>query len=125
MLEKMIKVLLVDDELAILANLEAFFEDEGFLVVKAESGEKGVGILLSESIDVAVVDMRLPGIDGNEVMRQAIANGVKTRFIVHTGSNEYLVPKDLAAAGVSKDDVFMKPLKDMVVLTNAVRALMK
>ena len=121
--DESIKVLLVDDEPAILANLEAYLEDEGFKILKAENGEDGVLLLKQEVVDVAIVDMRLPGIDGNEVMRQAFAQGVKTRFIVHTGSNEYLVPDDLATLGIRMENVFLKPVKDMAILARAVRDL--
>ena len=121
--DKTIKVLLVDDEPAILANLEAYFEDEGFVIMKTHSGEDGVQILLEESVDVVIVDMRLPGIDGNEMMRQALARGVKSKFIIHNGSCEYRVPDDLIALGVKTANVFMKPVKDMAVLARAVRTL--
>ncbi|MEA3347467.1 MAG: response regulator [Pseudomonadota bacterium] len=122
-LDRVIKVLLVDDEPAILSNLEAYFEDEGFEILKAESGEEAVAILVKEPVDVVIVDMRLPGIDGNEMMRQALADGVKSKFIIHTGSNEYRVPDDLATLGVSMDNVFLKPIKDMAILARAVRVL--
>ncbi len=122
-LDRAIKVLLVDDEPAILANLEAYFEDEGFAILKAESGEEAVVILVKESVDAAIVDMRLPGIDGNEVMRQALVGGAKCKFIIHTGSNEYRVPDDLVTLGVSMENVFLKPIKDMAILAQAVRTL--
>ncbi|MCK5680436.1 response regulator [bacterium] len=121
--DKAIKVLLVDDEPAILTSLEIYFEDEGFVVLKAESGEDGVLILREEAVDVVIVDMRLPGIDGNEVIRQSLMHGVKSKFIIHTGSSEYRVPDDLTILGIGIDNVFMKPIKDMAVLAQAVRVL--
>ncbi|MEA1921385.1 MAG: response regulator [Pseudomonadota bacterium] len=121
--ERAVKVLLIDDEPAILANLEAYFEDEGFEILKTGNGEEAVATIAKESVDVVIVDMRLSGINGNEVMRQALADGAKCKFIIHTGSNEYRVPDDLAALGVSMDNVYLKPIKDMAVLVRAVRAL--
>ena len=124
MLDEDIRVLIVDDEPGILANLEAFFEDEGFIVIAAATGEMAVSILLKESVDVAIIDMRLPGIDGNEVIRQALAAELKTKFIIHTGSNEYRVPADFLSFGINRENVFLKPVKDMGVLSQAVRDLL-
>ncbi len=124
MLDGNISVLVIDDEPGILANLEAFFEDEGFVVMVAETGEIAVSILLNEPVDVAIVDMRLPGIDGNEVIRQSLAAELKTKFIIHTGSNEYRVPADFLSFGISRENVFLKPVKDMRALSQAVRDLM-
>jgi len=124
MLDGDIRVLIVDDEPGILANLEAFFEDEGFAVFTAVTGEIAVSILLNEPVDVAIVDMRLPGIDGNEVIRQSLAAKLKTKFIIHTGSNEYRVPADFLSFGINRESVFLKPVKDMGVLSQAVLDLM-
>jgi DNA-binding response OmpR family regulator len=124
MLDGNISVLVVDDEPGIMANLEAFFEDEGFAVVTAATGEIAVSVLLNESVDVAIVDMRLPDIDGNEVIRRALAAELKTKFIIHTGSNEYRVPADFLSFGISRENVFLKPVKDMGVLSQAVRDLL-
>jgi DNA-binding response OmpR family regulator len=120
MSDKNTSILIVDDEPGILANLEAFFEDEGFAVITAATGEAAVAILQNQSVDVAIVDMRLPGIDGNEVIRLALAAELKTKFIIHTGSNEYRVPADFLSFGISRENVFLKPVKDMGVLSQAV-----
>lgn len=124
MIDKDIRVLVVDDELGILANLEAFFEDEGFTIFKAETGLAAVAILENELIDVAIVDMRLPDIDGNEVIRRSLAAGRKTKFLIHTGSNEYRVPADFISFGIRRENVFLKPVKDMGILAQAVQELM-
>ncbi len=123
MIEKEIRVLVIDDEPGILKNLEVFFEDEGFKVLTALNGELAVEILLHEVVDVAIVDMRLPGIDGNEVIRRTIAAGRQTGFIIHTGSNEYRVPTDFLNFGINRKNVFLKPVKDMGILTRAVHNL--
>ena len=66
-----IKVLVVDDEIAVCSNVAAFLEDEGFMVFSAVSGEEALDILLKQKIDVAIIDMRLPGIDGDMLIVKA------------------------------------------------------
>ncbi len=65
------KVLIVDDETSLLNSLMAFFEDEDFDVTGASSGEEALETLSKEHFDAVIIDMRLPGIDGNEVILQA------------------------------------------------------
>ena len=95
------KILLVDDEERLLRNLEFFFEDEGYDVRCALSGEEAMDILRQEKIDAAVVDMRLPGIDGNEVIRRAIKEELLDKFIILTGSTDYKIPAGLRDMGFS------------------------
>lgn len=119
------KILLVDDEERLLRNLEFFFEDEGYDVRCALSGEEAMDILRQEKIDAAVVDMRLPGIDGNEVIRRAIKEELLDKFIIHTGSTDYKIPAGLRDMGFTKKHVFLKPVQQMYILSDAIHALLE
>ena len=66
-----IRVLVVDDEEMILLNLAVFLEDDGFTVFSASSGEAALELLSRETVDVAIVDIRLPGMDGNTLILEA------------------------------------------------------
>ena len=118
------RILLVDDEERLLQNLAFYFEDEGYEVSLATSGEEALDILRQGGISAAVVDMRLPGIDGNEVIRVALAEKIITKFIIHTGSTDYFLPEDLVAQGFTEEIVFLKPVADMAVLVDTVAALL-
>jgi len=117
------KVLIIDDETSLLKSLIAFFEDEGFEVRGAASGEEGLELLPKEHIDAMIVDLRLPGIDGNETIMRAHVLQPSIRFIIHTGSMDYHIPAGLRGIGIDQDTVFIKPLSDLTVLTDAVRSL--
>ncbi len=121
----MTKVLLVDDEERLLQNLVFFFEDEGYDVFMANSGEEALDILRQEDIQACVVDMRLPGIDGNEVIRTAFAESLSSKFIIHTGSSNYHLPPDLIEKGLNTDHVFLKPIAELSLLVEAVEALIR
>lgn len=116
-----IRILVVDDEERIRRGLRAWLEDEEFEVMTAKSGEEALEILQSDPPDWAIVDIRLPGMDGNAFMEQAHRLCPKMRFLVYTGSVNYSPPASLKALGVHKKDVFQKPLRDMAVLVAAVR----
>ena len=115
-------VLVVDDELAVRDNLAAYLEDEGMLIGQAESGEQAVAMVEDgERFEVCIMDMRLPGMDGNAAILALHALQPGLRFLVHTGSANYSPPPALRDIGIADAQVFMKPLADMAVLAQAIR----
>lgn len=67
-------VLAVDDEEHILDLLEYNLEKAGYDVLRAETGEKGLGILKTMQVDLVLLDYMLPGIDGIEVLKNIRAD---------------------------------------------------
>jgi DNA-binding NtrC family response regulator len=65
------KILLVDDERAILDTLEILFRGEGYEVAVADSGPKALAALEDEKPDIVLTDIRMPGATGLEVLTQA------------------------------------------------------
>jgi ActR/RegA family two-component response regulator len=115
-----IRVLLVDDEEIVLQTLAAFMEDWGYEIFTAGDMENALQILRNEDIDIAVVDMRLKNSNGNTMILEAHALKQTLQFIVHTGSASYTIPPDIAVLGVTKRDVFMKPIRNFDALFDAI-----
>jgi DNA-binding response OmpR family regulator len=115
------KIIIIDDEESVLKNLTAFFEDEEFEVLTASSGELGLDLLLKSDITLAIVDIRLPGIDGNTVITKTLKKRPEVYFIIHTGSSDYTLPDELKDSGFTRDRVFFKPIPDLNLLLNAVK----
>ena len=63
-------VLVVEDEIDLLFTIVLSLELNGYRVVKAASGEDALGVVERENPDAVVLDLRLPGIDGWEVLRR-------------------------------------------------------
>lgn len=66
----MSKVMVVDDEPAILDILVTVLEDEGYDVVTADNGLQAVDLFMTEQPDLVLLDIMMPGIDGREVYRR-------------------------------------------------------
>ncbi|MFH1761767.1 MAG: response regulator, partial [bacterium] len=64
------KVLIIDDESNIRTTLRQILEDESHEVLEADNGEMGTGIINEEQPDVVLVDIKMPGKDGLEVLAQ-------------------------------------------------------
>ncbi len=67
---KRITILIADDE-AEIANLIALhLEKEGYHIIKVYDGREAIQAIQSHTIDLAILDIMMPGIDGYEVTRQ-------------------------------------------------------
>ena len=119
-----LRVLVVDDEEFILNGLRVYLEDEGMQVGGAASGEEAIQIAdRGTDYDVCIMDMRLPGMNGDTTIRALHAIRPEMRFIIHTGSSDYSIPDDLRALGIGDSQLFFKPLLDMKSLAEQVFAL--
>ncbi|KTF36712.1 sigma-54-dependent transcriptional regulator [Xanthomonas vesicatoria] len=65
----MARILIIDDDTAFLATLQATLRSLGHTVIAAENGTQGLAQLREGGIDLAFVDFRMPGMDGIEVLR--------------------------------------------------------
>jgi len=122
-MKKPITVLIVDDEEIVRVSLEEYLSDEGFYVCSVESGEEALEILAKKSIDIGIIDMRLPGIDGNTLIIEAMKIKPKLKCVIHTGSMGYSIPVTLDGMGISEDLVFKKPIKDLDRFVKVLRSL--
>lgn len=106
----MISILVIDDEERIRRQLEDFFSDFEWLQVRSSgSAEEALEALSVFAADLCIVDIRLPGMNGQEFIETASQNGFCNHFLVHTGSTDFVLHRGLVAAGVSERDVFIKP----------------
>ena len=119
-----ISILVVDDEDMVRLNLVAFLEDEGFDVCSANSGEEALRMLEEQKVDVGIIDMRLPGMDGNTLILKAHERYPGLKFLIHTGSTNSTLPEVLKEIGIRNRYVFQKPVVDINVMINAIQSLM-
>jgi len=118
-----IHVLVVDDEPSIRNSLVEFLEDCQFTVSAADSAEGALDQIARLPIDVAIVDIRLPKLDGDSLILLAHQLRPRMRFLIHTGSVEYKLTDELKAFGISNEHVFLKPQMDLSVFREGIRRL--
>lgn len=78
-------VLIIDDEAIALSNLKHVFEREGYRVTACKSGEEGVRALDSGEVDLVLTDLKMPGMDGMEVLQRVHAQHDDVPVIMITG----------------------------------------
>ncbi len=113
------KVLLVDDEADFIELLSERLEMRGLKVVAVTTGEEAVAAAADRSIDVAVVDLAMPGIDGLETLRQIKEDRCDMEIIMLTGQSS--VKSGIEAMKSGATDYLEKPV-DLQALMNVIRA---
>ena len=77
-----LKILVVDDEPAIRRFLKTSLSSQGYTVIEAEDGHSALETLKRNAVDVLVLDLGLPGIDGFDVLREVRGSGSTLPVVV-------------------------------------------
>lgn len=118
------KIAIIDDEEDILDFLSYNLKKEGFEVFTASNGTQGVEICLKEKVDLVILDVMMPGMDGVEVCETLRANpDLKNLLICFlTARNEDY--SQIAGLDAGADDYISKPIKPRV-LVSRINALLR
>lgn len=101
------KVLIVDDEKFVTDALEGFFHSKGYGIFKAEDGQACLDIIRSEKLDLVLLDIKLPKVDGIEILKLLRRDFLEVKVIVMTAYDmEYKTIID----SIGCDAFFVKPL---------------
>ncbi len=102
------RVLIVDDEAGIRKVVGITLADMGFTVFEAASGDEALAVFERERPPVVLTDIRMPGMDGLELLRRIKAISPETEVILVTGHGDL----DMAVAGLKLDacDFIAKPV---------------
>lgn len=103
----MIKFLIVDDEPGVVDQVRDFLELRNYTVVTATSGEKALELVRKENPNIVVLDIRMPGITGIDVLKEAKKSSPKARIIMLTGVEDEAM-KDMAM-GLGASGYLTKP----------------
>jgi diguanylate cyclase (GGDEF)-like protein len=105
---KSFRILVVDDEEIIRSLFRDVLEDKGYQVVLAPNGEEAIERLKETPFDLVITDIRMPGIDGMEVLRRSKAKYPEIDIIIITGYAS--VETAVEAMKLGAADYLTKPL---------------
>ena len=114
------KVLVIDDERPILDMLELSLSSEEYEVVTAENGEEALEIFEQQRPKLVLTDIKMPGIDGIEVLKRIKAMDIETEVIVVTGHGD--MDTAISALQNGASDFVTKPISDEVLMVALERA---
>jgi PAS domain S-box-containing protein len=111
-------LLTIDDEPAIRSSFRRFLEDYDYEVIEAEDGKKGIESIKKSNPDIVLVDLRMPVVDGLEVLAFAKENYPNMPIIVVSGTG--IIADVVEALRLGAWDYLLKPVKDIEVILHAV-----
>ena len=118
----MATLLIVDDEPGIVEEVKTFFEEEGYKVYAADSGEDGIEIIQKVKPHLLLIDIKLPDISGLRVIEVCKQVSPKTKIAVITGYvDQNLIDE---AEKLGRDAFLSKPF-DLETLKKEVERLLK
>ena len=103
------RILLIDDEADILRSIGDFLKDMNHHVYLAGGGTEGLAVLRRERIDIVITDLKMPGMDGFEVLQEAQRTAPGTEVIMITGYGD--ISAAVRAMREGAFDFFTKPVK--------------
>lgn len=115
------RILVVEDDPTLRSSLTTLLVEMGFDTWATTNGAEALEIISKKSLDVAIIDLQLPHVDGGCLVRKGHALQPSLKFLVQTALANYRVPKCLENLGVTRADVLHKPLRDPAVLLRAIR----
>ncbi len=117
-MKDLLKILVIDDEMHIRQSFADFLEDMGYEVMLAENGRTGLELLLSERPDLVLLDLRMPEMDGLNVLKQSGKLAPDLPIIVISGANR--IEDVVRSLRYGAWDYLEKPVRDFSILRHAV-----
>ena len=114
------KILIVDDERAIRNSLKEILGDEGYEVDVAEDGATALEMADKERYGVIFCDIKMPGMDGTEVLEKLVSEGVDSAIVMISGHGDIETAVDCIKKGAF--DFIQKPLdlnRILITIKNA------
>lgn len=112
------KLLIIEDEPQVRLSIGAYLEDRGYRVIEAEDGPDGLALLESEQPDLVTCDLRLPGMDGLDVISCITGESPDTPVIVISGASH--ISDAIQALRRGAWDFITKPILDLELLDRSI-----
>lgn len=114
------KILIIDDEKAIRRTIKEILEFEKYVVDEAEDGQQGLDMALKGHYDVILSDIKMPKLDGTELLSKLMAHGTESSLIMMSGHGNIETAVDAVKKGAF--DYLAKPIdlnRLLVTIRNA------
>lgn len=115
------KILIVDDEKASRKSLRDILRLEGYTVTAKENGEDAVEVLESDDYDLMLLDLKMPGMSGLEVLEKAVKISPQTKIIMLTAHGS--LESSIEALRQGAHDYLLKPAAPKDILASVERGI--
>ena len=117
--ERQPAILTIDDDQSVRESLANFLEDFGFEVLQAGDGEEGLEVFAAHRPDLVLVDLRMPRMDGLQVLARVRETAPEIPIMVVSGAGDIRDVVEALRRGAW--DYLVKPIQDMNILLHSVQ----
>jgi DNA-binding NtrC family response regulator len=118
-----VKVLVIEDEEPIRDSFRNFLEDQSYTVGTASDGREGLELFEQQQPDVVILDLRMPEMNGHEVLKRLSAQSSDIPLIVVSGTGQ--IGDAIEALHLGAWDYLLKPVADLNMLQHAISRVME
>ena len=108
------KILVIDDDDTVRKSFCLFLEDHNYTLIEAANGGIGLSLFQSETPDLVILDLRMPEVDGYQVLKQVSTASPDTPLIVISGTGR--IQDVVEALHLGAWDYLLKPVNDLSML---------
>lgn len=123
MAESMPRILVVDDEPGLGDAIAMYLEDLDYEAISMQDAGTALASIRNDCVDIAIVDLGLPDMDGEELIYQAREYCPQLKFIIHTGQVGHQLSEKLLELGIKQDQVLCKPFYTMSEVSELIQRL--
>ncbi len=118
-----LSILIIDDDESVRVSLKFHFDDCGFKTHSVETAEEALDLMKKSQVDAVIVDLRLPGMDGIDFIKQASKKWSDVRYVIYTGSPIASIPNEILSISSVSSKLFFKPIGNLFELSDEVNRL--
>jgi DNA-binding response OmpR family regulator len=115
-------ILIIDDETYLLEKLQSLLTSEHYTVMTATDGRQGLKKIFSDTYDLILLDIMLPGINGLEILKEVRTAGIETPVLMLTAKGD--IEDKVVGLNLGADDYLAKPFSTAELMAR-VRALIR
>ncbi|MBF0288939.1 MAG: PAS domain S-box protein [SAR324 cluster bacterium] len=116
--ESSITILIIEDEMMIRTTTAAYLEDNGFSILEAANGREGLEKFRRHKPDFVLVDLRMPELDGFDVLKAVTKESPETPIVVVSGTGT--IDDVIEAIRLGAWDFITKPIHDMSIVEHTI-----
>lgn len=112
------KVLVIEDEEPVRESFRNFLEDQDYDVFEATNGREGIALFAQCQPDIVLVDLRMPVMNGHQVLEKLVPQAPDTPLIIVSGTGH--IGDTVEALHLGAWDYLLKPVTDLNMLEHAI-----
>ncbi|WP_372846270.1 response regulator [Pontiella sp.] len=117
------KVLVIEDETPVRESFRNFLEDQLYTVFEASNGQDGIELFERCQPDVVLIDLRMPVMNGHQVLEKLVTQSPDTPLIIVSGTGH--IGDTIEALHLGAWDYLLKPVTDLNMLDHAIKTALE